>query len=139
MSSDSQNKVNIFEEASRLKLRFLSSKGLLDTEQLWDLHLTSEKGDSLDSIARATAKVIREAEETESFVSSTKNTGLSENRLRLEILKSIISTKQADNKSKADAQEKAATKKQVLEVLSRKQAAALETLSEEELLEKLKG
>ena len=47
--------VNIFEQASRNKLRFDTNiKGVISTEDLWDLPLTSDTGRvNLDDIAKA--------------------------------------------------------------------------------------
>jgi len=68
----------MFEKASRSKLRFMSTKGLLTVEDLWDIPLTSKNGVSLDDIAKSLHKQIKESEET-SFVEevSKKNTELS--------------------------------------------------------------
>lgn len=78
--------MDIFERASRAKLRFSTSKGQLSTEDLWDLSLTS-----LDTIAKATNKRLKEEAE-ESFI-ETKTKESSENQLQLDILKHVISSK----------------------------------------------
>ena len=44
--------INIFEQASRAKLRFDSVKGQLVTEQLWDLPLQSKTNFDLDTVAK---------------------------------------------------------------------------------------
>ena len=48
--------MNLFEIASRNKLRVPTTKGDLTVEQLWDLPLKSANGLSLDSIAIALNK-----------------------------------------------------------------------------------
>jgi DNA-binding phage protein len=78
--------MDIFERASRAKLRFSTSKGQLSTEDLWDLSLTS-----LDTIAKATNKRLKEEAE-ESFI-ETKTKESSENQLQLDILKHVINAK----------------------------------------------
>ncbi len=55
--------MNIFENASKTKVRFETSKGEVSVEELWDLSLTS-----LDSIAKVISKELKEASE-ESFIS----------------------------------------------------------------------
>ena len=138
MSSDSQsNNTNLFEVATRLKLRFRCSKGLLDCEQLWDLPLTSEKNDSLDGIARAIAKEIRDAEDGESFVHKPRNSALADNKLKLEILKYVINWIQEDNQRKNDAKKNESSDQRLLEILERKELAELENLSKEEILARL--
>jgi hypothetical protein len=54
---------NLFEKASKMKLRFSTTKGVLSTEDLWDLSL-----ESLDRIAKNLYKQIKESEEI-SFIS----------------------------------------------------------------------
>lgn len=92
-----------FELASRNKLRFCTSRGFLSTEELWDLSLQS-----LDTIARAVNKEVKQTEE-ESFIpkkkASSKQTELN---LQLEILKHIIGEKVAeDERAKSRAQNRA--------------------------------
>ena len=57
--------MNIFEEATRSKLRFDSLAGKLSVEQIWDLPLKEKKGvvDNLDRIAIATNKQLQESSE----------------------------------------------------------------------------
>ena len=58
---------NMFEQATRNKLRFESTKGPLSVEQVWDAPLTSRNGFSLDDIAKQ-AKRELDALSEESFV-----------------------------------------------------------------------
>lgn len=62
--------VNNFEIASRLKLRFETAVGMISTEDLWTLPLTSNSKVSLDSLAVSLNKELKGSEE--SFVTSTK-------------------------------------------------------------------
>lgn len=90
--------MEIFERASRAKLRFPTTKGSLSTEDLWDLNLTS-----LDTIAKQANRRLKDEEE-ESFV-TPKTKKASENQLQLDILKHIIASKQATeeaNKKRAE-------------------------------------
>lgn len=124
--------MNIFERAARTKLRFASAVGNLNTEQLWDLPLTT-KGNrvSLDNLAKSVNRDLKEVEE-ESFV-ETPSKSDSEMRLRLDILKYIIADKLARKEAADKRAEKAAEKDKLLRLLERKQEAALEELSAEEL------
>ena len=50
--------MNIFEQASRLKLTFSTNKGQLSVEHLWDLSL-----DSLDTLAKGVNRELKASEE----------------------------------------------------------------------------
>lgn len=78
--------MNIFEKATRTKMRFDSAKGQLSVEELWDLSLTS-----LDFVAKQVYKKLKEETE-ESFIQkkSTKNVEL---ETKLTLVKYIIKTK----------------------------------------------
>lgn len=110
--------MDIFAKATKQKVRFNTAKGDLTVEDLWDLPLTSEKHVSLDKLAKGIFVALREAEEV-SFVSpaSTSNSLL---ELKLEIVKFIIEAKQADNKSKRDAEENRRKKELIGRILEEK-------------------
>ena len=59
----------MFEQASRLKLRFTTARGSLSVEDLWDLPLTSTTGKpNLDDIAKSLNRELRATSEETSFV-----------------------------------------------------------------------
>jgi len=64
--------VTIFEKATQEKFRYPSTKGLLTTEQLWELPLTAKSGFSLDDVAKAVNAELK-AIDTESFVATAPN------------------------------------------------------------------
>ncbi|BAG41504.1 hypothetical protein [Ralstonia phage phiRSL1] len=124
-----------FEKASRLKLRFETDIGQLSVEDLWELPL-ERKGSrlSLDEVAVNLHRQIKAAEETLSFVSNVATSHTYDLlHLRFEIAKHIIQVRVAENAARAQEREKAVKKQQLMEVLSRKQDAALETKSAEEI------
>jgi len=125
----------MFEKATRAKLRFETSKGALSVEDLWDLPLSARDGFDLDSVAKAASKKLKETQE-ESFVkpATVSNT---EHELKLEIVKFIISVKLKEKTEREEAATKSETKKKLMEVLARKQDAALESLSAEEIEAKI--
>ena len=129
---------NIFEQASRLGLRFNSGKGLLSSEHLWQLPLTSSTGKTnLDDIARSISAEIKSSVQ-ESFVTdSTKASQLEV--LRLDIVKRIIEVKIAERDAEKNKREVAARKQQLLEALSNKKADSLTKMSEAELEAELKN
>lgn len=116
----------MFEKASKLKLRFETSKGLLSVEDLWDLSLVS-----LDAIAKAVNKKVKEQQE-ESFISEKTEKETIHN-LQLEILKYVIKVKMEENaakKQKVERQEKVAY---LENLLLEKKNEELKGLSAEEL------
>jgi hypothetical protein len=86
--------MNMFERASRLKLRFPAISGWANTEDLWDLPLSSTHQTSLEFVAIAVNKRLKDLGE-ESFVSA-KPTGTETLQLMLDIVKHIISIRLAE-------------------------------------------
>ena len=122
--------MNIFEKAARVSLRFDSSKGQITVEDLWKLPLKSAKGPSLDGLAIQSNRLVQQTQD-ESFVSRTiTNT---DEVLRLGILKYIITARLEENAATVAATANKAQKDKILGVLARKQDAALEGMSEEDL------
>lgn len=122
---------NIFERASKQKLRYSTPIGQLTVEDLWDLPLLSTKGPSLDVIAREHNRALREASE-ESFVTRA-TTGSTALTLKLDIVKHIIADKLAAVEVAQNAATKRAQKEKILGVLARKEDAALEELDADAL------
>jgi hypothetical protein len=77
---------NIFERASKEKIRFATGKGYLATEDLWDLSLPS-----LDKVARNVHTDLKNAEEV-SFI-KTASTASTELNLKMDVIKHIIDYK----------------------------------------------
>ena len=100
----------MFENASRLKLRFETSKGNVTTEDLWDLPLIS-RAVSLDSIAKSLNKQLKENGE-ESFVVKQNKTNSVLN-LKFDIVKYIIKIK-LEEKDKKDVAIASKQKKEML-------------------------
>jgi len=124
--------MNIFERASRLKLRFTIGNGTIVTEDLWDIPLTNQRSAwSLDSTAKSLHKEMKEMDEV-SFVAPTS--GRDEVlQLKFDIVKHIIDVRLAENAAAATERATAERKQKLLEALARKQDANLEASSEEEI------
>lgn len=122
----------IFEKATRQKLRFASAKGDLTVEQLWDLPLTSAKGVSLDGIGQTIQRDLREMTE-DSLVSTAANPAKSVAKLALDIIKSIIATKQSESAAALTAKSNADEKKRLMDILATKQDQELVGLSKDEI------
>lgn len=109
--------VNIFEEASRLRLRFSTPQGMLTVEDLWDLPLTSTRSAAnLDDIARACSKRVKEAA-TESFVTRPAKTDEAA-QLALDVAKRVIEVRLAENEAASKARRE--EKERLLGILSEK-------------------
>ncbi|WP_027661440.1 hypothetical protein [Salinispora fenicalii] len=128
--------MNIFEKATREKFRYPSSKGLLTTEQLWELSLTAKSGFSLDDVARAVNAELK-AIDTESFVATETNPAKATLETKLEVVKHVIAIRIAEDQAAKAAAAKKLEKEKLLAVLGRKQDAVLENLTEAELLARI--
>ena len=125
--------MNIFERASRRKLRFVSVVGDLTTEQLWDLPLTA-KGErpDLDKLARYVARELKELDEC-SFVKKEPNEAKIEMELKLEILKHVIEAKLTAEAAREKMAENQERKKRLLAALAAKDEASLQGMSKEQI------
>lgn len=123
---------DVFEQAARIKLRFESSKGLLSSEEVWDLSLTS-----LDMMAKVVNKRLREAEE-ESFIPPAHQPRVvSHDAFRLGILKHIIATKAEERdiaRKRAEDRTKLARLK---ELLAAREDDTFKAMSQEEILKQI--
>jgi hypothetical protein len=128
--------INIFEQASRLALRFDSPKGKLSVEDLWNLPLQSTNKDkaNLDDIAIALNEQNKTAAQTLSFVSpTTSSKENAEVSLKFEIVKYIIGVKVRERDIAAQEKERAEKKQELLAALERAENRALDAKSPEEL------
>ena len=129
--------MNIFEQATKKRIRFASPVGLIGVEELWQLPLQSRSAEkaNLDDIAKGVARDIAKAEE-ESFVN--KSASSPTNELRLKILKSIIASKVDEAEKAKTAEERRQRKDKLLHALDKKRDGAIEDMSEEDIENELK-
>ena len=128
--------MNIFERAARNKLRFSSNRGLLITENLFDLNL-----EDLNKIAIDVNSTLKEQTQ-ESFIEVKTNSVQKELELKLDILKHVIESKQKAAKAAETRMENATRKRILEEALVKKKDAELMKMSAEDIakeLEKLQG
>jgi hypothetical protein len=128
--------MNIFELASRGEFRYTSAKGLLTTEDLWQLPLRSRTGCDLDAVAKAVNAKLKSTTE-ESFVEVKSNPQKATFEAQLEIVKHIIAVKIGEHAAAAQRLEKRDQVQKLESILARKQDAGLEALSEEEIAAQL--
>lgn len=132
--------VNIFEQATRQKLRFDTPAHTgLSVEQLWELPLTTIRANasSLDNAGKVILKALREQEE-ESLVTPAATGPKAELQLKLAVVKHIIDTKQAENAAKVAETERAQQRETIRALLTEKHADELKGLSKDELEARLK-
>jgi hypothetical protein len=128
------SQVNIFEHATRQKLRFITSKGLITVEDLWDLPLTDALGRAnLDDLARHYHRALKDTAE-ESFVSpaSGRDDTL---QSQFDVVKHVIDVKVAERDKARAAAERRKNKARILELIENKKDEALGQKSIEELTE----
>lgn len=125
---------DLFEKASREKLRFSTPKGLLTVEDLWGLPLQhkSPKALSLDSLAKSLARTIRENSE-ESFVQPAQQPEAVAAKFKLDIVKHIIQVLMAEQEKRKAEAEVANQRQRILEAIHAKQEEELKGKSLDEL------
>lgn len=128
--------INLFEFATRNKLRFDSTRGPLNVEMLWDVPLRSRDGFDLDSIAKSANKALKALTE-ESFVSTERTPAHERAEATLEIVKHVIGVKLAEEETAKRRAENRAEKEKLLAILAKKQEGKLDALTERELQERI--
>lgn len=118
----------MFDQATRLKLRFESTKGLLSVEQVWDLNLNS-----LNELAKSLSRQVKAAGDDEENFIGAKSTVDSQLQLRFDIVKHIIAVKLKERDDSATAAERKANNQVILDLIQRKKQQELENKSVEEL------
>lgn len=116
---------NIFEVATRLKLRF-SFRGMISVEDLWDLSL-----ENLDSIFKELSIQIKDSK-MDSLL-KTKSKANETLDIMIEIVKYIVSVKLAESEARTKIRERYEQKQKILSILSDKQEEELHSKSIEEL------
>jgi hypothetical protein len=123
--------MSMYKQASRLKLRFQTSKGPLTTEQLWDLSISE-----LDKLAVFLEKDY-EKSDGKSFVrkSSEKDKVA---KLRFDLVLDVLNTKMEEDEAARNASDTKAHNERILALIAKKKESALESLTVEELEKQLK-
>ena len=115
----------LFETATRNKMRF-PFRGMISVEDLWDLSLTN-----LDSVFKTLNAEAKKSEE-ESLL-ETKSKENEELSNKIEIVKYIVNIKLEEKKTRENARKNAEMKQRLLEIKVKRQDAALENMSDEDL------
>jgi hypothetical protein len=126
--------MSIYKEAARTRLRFSSTKGDLTDEDLFQLPLTARGNNvDLDTLAMAVNGELTTLA-AGSFVKRTPDKRQIELALKLDILKDVIATKQAEEDAALVRAQNNERKRRIDEVLARKDDEELLGKSREELL-----
>lgn len=126
-----------YKKASRIGLRFPTTKGFLSVEQVWSLPQKD-----LEHAIKKTHEEIKKEGVTDddlSFLAETavKSEETELNELRFEILKDIYQTKKAEAEALSSEREKKAYNKKILDIIAKKEEEDLNNLSVEDLRKKL--
>jgi hypothetical protein len=125
--------MDIFEQATRLKLRFDTARiGEITAEDLFDLPLTSKTGRAnLDDIARSLHKQLKNGDDV-SFVEPSRSSD-PVIQLRFDIVKHVIGAKIEENQKAAKAREDAEKKQKIMALIADKKDEVLKGKPLEEL------
>ena len=117
--------INLFEVATRNNYQF-PYRGMINVIDLWDLSLTN-----LDSVFKTLNAEVKKFEE-ESLL-HTKSKEDEEISNKIEIVKYIVNVKLNEKKKRENDIKNAETRQKLLEIKAKRQNAALENMSDEEL------
>ena len=120
----------MFEQASRLKLRFSSVRGELAVEQLWDVPLRSKDDFNLNKVAQAVNHQLESSQE-ENFVDVKKADSIV--KLKFDLVKHIIDVKLDEEETLKQRAANRVEREKLLRILAEKQEGKLTDLSEKEL------
>lgn len=115
----------LFINATRLNYQF-PFRGMINVIDLWDLSLTN-----LDSVFKTLNAEVKKSEE-ESLL-NTKSKEDEEISNKIEIVKYIVGVKLDEKKKREDAKKNAEMRQRLLEIKAKRQDAALENMSDEDL------
>ncbi len=131
--------MNIFERASKQRIRFETSKGRLTCEDLWDLPLkTRTKSVDLNALAQYYNKLIKEDTEVDFVDTEKKDPEYTTNKLKFEIILHIIKSKKETADKAAKAMEIKEEKELLLRLIEEKENETLKSLSLDELKKRVK-
>lgn len=116
-----------FKEASKRKLRFVTQKGLLTTEQLWDLSL-----DQLDALAVSLETEHKQSTTRRSFLAKTTEEDKIA-KLKFDVVYDVLTTRVAENEAAQKELDKKDHNRKLLELIAAKKDEALKGKSVEEL------
>ena len=131
--------MNMFEQATRLKLRFaVGTRVNLTVENLWDLPLTNVKGEDLDHIAIDLQEKLSTNEKS-FVVQQSKSKETQVNQLKFDIVKYIIDVRLEEQKVANLERQRAQEISTLKELQKQAKIRDLQNLSSEEIEERIKS
>ena len=128
---------NLFERATRQRLRFETIAGNISVEDIWSLPLCSGKV-NLNDLAKELNKEIKTFEE-EDFVNKTSNSKNEDIKLKFDIILYVIKYKTEQAEAKERATLTLEKRRSIQALIEKKESQQLENLSIEELKALAKG
>lgn len=120
--------MDIFKQASKSQLRFQTSKGLLNVEQLWSLTQT----DLTNAIRNLKKSLKKDNDDDLGFLDADTKVN-AEDQLRFDILKDVYLTKKSDAEALRTSLEKKQFEQKILSLIADKKDTELAGKSIEEL------
>ena len=122
---------NLFEGAARAKYRF-PFRGVITTEDLWDLSLQD-----LDRIFKTLNAESKQTQEESLLKVKDEHSEILERKI--EIIKHIVSVKQAEAEAVKESANRKAQKQRIMEIIAKKEDDALTNMSLDELKKMVDG
>ena len=123
----------MYKEASRLKLRFKTSQGLLSVENLWDLSLSA-----LANSIKESKKILKKDDDDDlAFLNDTIVID-KENQTKFNILKDVYLTKKKEQEEFFASKENKKHNETILALIKEKEQESLRNMSKEDLEKLLK-
>lgn len=128
--------MNIFEQATRAKIRFSTPVGMLSVEDLWDLPLTSTRARAnLDDVARLLDAELKSTSSV-SFVNDVSEVN-AKTKLMFDVVIHVINTKIDEAKAAKSAADVREKKQRIMAIIERKQEESLSAASIDDLQQML--
>lgn len=123
--------MDIFKQATKEKLRFTTSRGMLSSEQLWDLSLTD-----LDALA-VSLETAHAQSAKKSFLAKTSAKDKVV-KLQFDVVLEVLNTKVAEQEAATEARETKEHNEKIIDLIAEKENDALKNKSIKELRAMLK-
>lgn len=127
----------MFEKASKMKLRFDTTRGPVSVEDLWDIPLTRSTGPSLDDIAKDLNRQLKAAAEESFVVKSTKPNQILQ--LKFDIVREIIKQKLEAQEARKEAEASKQQRELIASIIELKEVDELKEKSVKELKKLLRN
>ncbi len=134
-------KVNVFMQATKMKLRFTTPQGEITTEQLWDLPLGSDNPDKacLQKLAIEMIAIIAGSKKKDGLKSYIGQTTSVKESLKFDVVMGVIEGKLEDNSDAIQGRKNDERKHKLLQALEDLSNKATGEMTEAEIKKELKS